>query len=65
MFTVTHWGTEKHFDSIYAAMRHAIKHWQANATIWTSERPVWSAWQWIEKKQAIQAKTPAMRSWGK
>jgi hypothetical protein len=65
MFTVTHYGTEKQFDSIFAAMRYAIKHWQANATIWTPDQPLWSACQWVEKKQTIQAKTPAMRSWGK
>ena len=63
MFTVTHYGTSKNFDSIYSAMRYAIKHWQANATIWTPERPIWSACQWTEKVQRIQAKK--MQGWPK
>jgi len=55
MFTVTHSGLSKNFNSIYAAMRYAIKHWQHTAIIW-SDRPLWSTQQWIEKKQAAQAK---------
>ena len=64
MYTVTTYGTEHNFDSIYKAMRFAIQHWKANTTIWTPERPIWSACQWIEKKQATQAKSANMRSWG-
>ena len=56
MFTVTHGGLSKDFNSIYDAMRYAIKQWQYNAVIWAPERPLWQASQWINKKQAIQAK---------
>ena len=56
MFTVTHAGLSQDFASIYDAMRYAIKNWQHNAVIWTPERPLWQAQQWINKKQAIQTK---------
>jgi hypothetical protein len=56
MFTVTHYGLSKDFASIYAAMRYAMKRWQYSPVIWSSERPLWQASQWIEKKQDIQAK---------
>jgi hypothetical protein len=56
MFTVTHAGLSKDFDSVYIAMRYALKHWQHNATIWTEDRPLWQASQWVNKKQAAKAK---------
>lgn len=56
MFTVTHCGLSKDFKSIFAAMRYAIKHWQQNSVIWSTDRPLWQAQYWIDKKQSIQAK---------
>ena len=55
-FTVTHYGTEKHFISIYAAMRYCIRAKNVPTTIWSPDRPLWQSSQWVEKRQIIQNK---------
>lgn len=55
-FTVTHYGTEKQFTSIYAAMRYCIRAKNVPTTIWSPDRPLWQSGQWVEKRQIIQNK---------
>jgi hypothetical protein len=52
-YTVTHYGIQATFSSIWQAMRYSRKLWRQNVRtiIWSPERPIFDSAEFKRKKQ--------------
>lgn len=53
MFTVTHYGLSKDFDSIYKAMRYLKSVRMIDAVLWSTERPLTDTSRFIKPSEVI------------